>query len=129
MAKEKEIKCVSHADRMANSKAYSDAAKRRLFPLCNAVERTMTTEYVRDESTGRVAVVNKVQSRKVSERNKGLKVNDFSMECLQAIGAVDGLKFSQLSDGNIDRSLSNIDRLLDAIDAADAAALNNNNEE
>lgn len=99
-------------------------SKKRFAPLYEAVERTMTTEYCRDEKTGRVSVINKVTSRKVSDRDKGLKVNDFGMDSLAAIGAVDGLKFSTYSDNNIERSLDNIDRFLDAVDAADAAAMN-----
>lgn len=119
--KQKEYKCVSHAERMQANRKFADAAKERISLLADAVERVLSTEYERDEHTGRVITVNKVKSRKVSERNKGLKVNDFALESLIAVGATDGLKFSQL-EGSIDMSLDNIDRLLDAIDAADAAA-------
>lgn len=122
MASNKEFKCISHAERMLDNGRFAKASAKRLFPLHEAVERTMTTEYVRDEATGRVSVVNKVTTRKVSERNKGLKVHDFAMDSLAAIGAVDGLKFSTYSDNNIEHSLDNIDRLLDMMDAADAAA-------
>lgn len=118
----KEFGCIGHRERMARSDEFAKACGKRLFPLHQAVERTMTTEYVRDEQSGRVSVVNKVTSRKVSDRDKGFKVNDFAMDSLVSIGAVDGLKFSTYSDGNIDRSLDNVDRLLDAIDVADAAA-------
>lgn len=127
MAKEKEFKSLSHAERMQRAKSFSDKASKRAFPLADAVERTLKTEYVRDENTGRVSVVNHVVSRKVSDRNKGLKVQDFALESLFAVGAVDGLKFSQLQ-GSIDASLDNIDRFLDAIDAADAAAANASNQ-
>lgn len=108
---------------MANKK-YSDAARKEVRPLANAVERSLISEYVRDEKTGRVSVVNKVVSRLVRDRDKGLKVNDFAMDSLAAIGAVDGLKFSQFAEQNIDGTLANLDRFLDAIDAADAAAMN-----
>lgn len=120
--KKNEFKCISHIERMQANKRFSDAARKEVRPLANAVERTLTTEYVRDEKTGRVSVVNKVISRLVSDRDKGLKVNDFAMDSLVSIGAVDGLKFSQFVEQNIDGSLSNLDRFLDAIDAADAAA-------
>lgn len=126
MAKEKEYKVISHAERLQANGEFAKAAEKRLMPLHDAVERTMTTEYVRDENTGRFKVVNKVKTVKVSERNKGLKVNDFALQSLIAVGAVDGLKFSTYQDSEIDMSLDNIDRLLDAIDAIDSAALNNN---
>lgn len=122
--KKNEFKCISHAERMQANKRFSDAARKEVRPLANAVERTLTTEYVRDEKTGRVSVVNKVVSRLVKERDKGLKVNDFAMDSLAAIGAVDGLKFSQFVEQSVDASLANLDRFLDAIDAADAASNN-----
>lgn len=112
MAKnKKEFRVLSHVERkMRNIEIES------IYPkLGDAKVEKHEVGYEVDDN-GRIHQVVKTTEIPVKELNKDLKVVDFSINNLSAIGAVDKLKFQQLT-GDIDVSLGNVDKLMDSIES------------
>lgn len=114
MAK-KDYSVMSHAERKARAVELNPLNVKGLY--AGLEEKISVLNYTTDEE-GRIHQVVEVKTRKVSDRNKGLNYLDFSIGNLQAIGAVDKLKFSQLG-GDIDSVTDSIDKALDHLDSID----------
>ena len=113
----KEYKVVSHIERMVRSVDFEKNDK----SYADVVADIQTTEYRIDENSGKAYKVDKIDKKLIKDAFKGVKVQDFSLENLIATGAVSTLKRVSL-EGDIDKSLANIDNLMSFIDSEQAAA-------
>ena len=109
---------VSHAERMQNAGAFDYCKPKGLY--VDLEESKDVQSYEIDEKSGRAFKKITRKTQKVADKFKDVKVADFSIENLQAIGAVGMLKFSHLS-GDMDKSTENIEKLMDHIDAEQAS--------
>lgn len=117
MAKKEDYSVMSHSERKKRSRELNAFDSKGIYA---GLEEQVSVESYDVDDTGFVNKKVEVKSVKVSDRNKGLRVADFSIENLSAIGAVGNLKFSQLG-GDVDVATSNIDKALDYLDAVDVA--------
>lgn len=89
-------------------------------------ESQIVKSYKKDNE-GKVYEDVEVKKVLVREKFADVKVADFSIENLQAIGADQALKHS-VFQGDIDTSLNNIGRLMDQLDALDNVSLEEDNK-
>lgn len=91
----------------------SNLVKGRYADLVETIDEV---SYELDEE-GFAHAVHKLKVVPVKQKFEGMKASDYSLNNLVAVGAVDNLKFCQYS-GDIDKTLVNVDKLMDAYDAA-----------
>lgn len=119
MVKKVDYSVMSHSERIKRSNELNRVPK----GLYDGLVEKVYVETFKTDDEGRTVKTVELKTVKVADKNQGLTIHDFSIGNLQAIGAVDSLKFSQLAgDMNIvDKSLANADRLMDELDKIDLA--------
>lgn len=106
-----EYKVLSHVERKMRSNEL-EKSKGSYIDLETSVQEV---GYELDK-TGKAVRISKLKTVKVADKFKDFNVNDFSLENLQASGAIANLKFSSLA-GDVDVSTANIEKLMDHVDA------------
>lgn len=95
--------------------------------VLEAYKPSMLVQYTNDtvrEKDGRVTKSRVKRLVPAGSQFSQFKVNDFSVESLSETGAIGQMNYVTLSDYNIEKSLSNIDRLMDVVDAASSSLQN-----
>lgn len=110
----KEI-CAPNFHNMKYGKHESNLQEGQFHDLTELVEEI---SYELDDE-GFAHQVSRVKEVPIKQKFAGMKASDYSLNNLVAVGAIDGLKYCQYS-GDIDKTLGNVNKLMDVIDADDA---------
>ena len=105
-------KVLSREERLAK---LQEKFEKPVFKYAGLKEKVSVESYDVD-AEGRMIKKVELKTCEVKDRNEGLTIHDFSIGNLQAIGAVNQLKFSQLQ-GDVDTSSANIEKTLDFVES------------
>lgn len=120
----KKIKFVNRRPSWSNSKYALKEIKDSGYQYKDIEEDVVEMSYETDKE-GYVYPVRKVKKVPISQRYEGLRAADFSLQNMIAIGAVGSLKPMNYV-GDVDKSLENINILMDEVQNLDAISPNVN---
>lgn len=109
--KEKVYKVISHAERKQRCSELEKVSPKDFSAFVEIVQE----EYFEKDEQGNAVKKVVVVKKPVKGRNDAVRVADFSMNNIVAIGAEGTLKYSQYA-GDIDKSLVAVNALMDRVD-------------